>query len=218
MRNHGNGKQSETQYAFRGLWAQAGQGIRRGRAQAGAGEREGDHLPQQRGGDRHPQSVQQSTAGGGGQALKTGRIHGPASLQIIALLLCCALFLAGCGSRKRAAQTSVPSAPVATLPTTPAAAAQPELSFPADAPVLFTETGWASWYGPNYHQRKASNGEVFDMNSLSAAHRTLPLNSEAVCGGRHSGCSCRRLRHWRPCARSEEHTSELQSPDHLVCR
>ena len=35
----------------------------------------------------------------------------------------------------------------------------------------------ASWYGPPYHNRKAANGEVFDMNALSAAHRTLPLNS-----------------------------------------
>ena len=48
---------------------------------------------------------------------------------------------------------------------------------PADAPVLYMETGWASWYGPAYHQRKGSNGEVYDMNAMTAAHRTLPLNS-----------------------------------------
>jgi peptidoglycan lytic transglycosylase len=35
----------------------------------------------------------------------------------------------------------------------------------------------ASWYGPPYHNRRASNGEVFDMNALTAAHRTLPLGS-----------------------------------------
>jgi rare lipoprotein A len=41
------------------------------------------------------------------------------------------------------------------------------------------ETGIASWYGPPYHNRRGANGEVFDMNQLTAAHRTLPLNSVA---------------------------------------
>ncbi len=35
----------------------------------------------------------------------------------------------------------------------------------------------ASWYGLPFHGRKASNGEIFDMNQLVAAHRTLPFNS-----------------------------------------
>jgi len=35
----------------------------------------------------------------------------------------------------------------------------------------------ASWYGPPYHNRKGANGEIFDMNAMTAAHRTLPLNS-----------------------------------------
>ena len=42
---------------------------------------------------------------------------------------------------------------------------------------LFTETGTASWYGPPYHNHRASNGELYDMNAMTAAHRTLPLNS-----------------------------------------
>jgi len=42
---------------------------------------------------------------------------------------------------------------------------------------VYVETGMASWYGPPYHNRRASNGEVFDMNALTAAHRTLPLGS-----------------------------------------
>ena len=42
---------------------------------------------------------------------------------------------------------------------------------------IFTQTGMASWYGTVYHNRKAANGEIFDMNALTAAHRTLPLNS-----------------------------------------
>ena len=39
------------------------------------------------------------------------------------------------------------------------------------------ETGNASWYGAPYHNRRSSNGEVYDMHALTAAHRTLPLGS-----------------------------------------
>jgi len=56
-------------------------------------------------------------------------------------------------------------------------AAPPAISVPPDAVPLFTETGLASWYGPPYHNRQSSNGEIYDMNAMTAAHRTLPLNS-----------------------------------------
>ncbi|MGB0554678.1 MAG: septal ring lytic transglycosylase RlpA family protein [Alphaproteobacteria bacterium] len=41
----------------------------------------------------------------------------------------------------------------------------------------YAETGIASWYGPNFHRKKTANGEIFDMNGVSAAHRTLPMPS-----------------------------------------
>jgi len=41
----------------------------------------------------------------------------------------------------------------------------------------FIETGIASWYGPNFHGNKTANGEIFDMNKMTAAHRTLPFGS-----------------------------------------
>lgn len=41
----------------------------------------------------------------------------------------------------------------------------------------YDETGVASWYGPNFHGKPTANGEVFDQNLVSAAHRTLPLPS-----------------------------------------
>jgi rare lipoprotein A len=50
-------------------------------------------------------------------------------------------------------------------------------SIPEDTKPLSVETGKASWYGAPYHNRRTSNGEVYDMNSLTAAHRTLPLGS-----------------------------------------
>ncbi len=39
------------------------------------------------------------------------------------------------------------------------------------------EEGIASWYGPNFHGKLTANGEKYDMNGLTAAHRTLPFNS-----------------------------------------
>jgi rare lipoprotein A len=40
-----------------------------------------------------------------------------------------------------------------------------------------TESGIASWYGHPYHGRRAANGEVYDMEKLTAAHRTLPFST-----------------------------------------
>ena len=39
----------------------------------------------------------------------------------------------------------------------------------------YDETGMASWYGDQFHGRPTATGERFDMNALTAAHKTLPL-------------------------------------------
>lgn len=52
-----------------------------------------------------------------------------------------------------------------------------EPTLPAGAKAVSTETGLASWYGPPYHNRRASNGEVYNMHAMTAAHRTYPLGS-----------------------------------------
>lgn len=41
----------------------------------------------------------------------------------------------------------------------------------------YTETGIASWYGPKFHGKQTANGEIYNQNDLTAAHRTLPLPS-----------------------------------------
>lgn len=41
------------------------------------------------------------------------------------------------------------------------------------------QTGSASWYGAAFHGRKTANGEIYDMNHLTAAHKTMPLPSYA---------------------------------------
>ncbi|MBL0691761.1 MAG: septal ring lytic transglycosylase RlpA family protein [SAR324 cluster bacterium] len=48
-----------------------------------------------------------------------------------------------------------------------------EKSIAAYPPIF----GEASWYGPGFHGKKTANGETYNENSLTAAHRTLPLGS-----------------------------------------
>ncbi len=42
---------------------------------------------------------------------------------------------------------------------------------------MYCEEGLASWYGHPYHGRPTANGEIYDMNKMTAAHRTLPFNT-----------------------------------------
>jgi peptidoglycan lytic transglycosylase len=41
----------------------------------------------------------------------------------------------------------------------------------------FSETGLASWYGPEFHRKRTASGERFDMEALTAAHRNLPFDA-----------------------------------------
>jgi rare lipoprotein A len=41
----------------------------------------------------------------------------------------------------------------------------------------YDETGVASWYGPGFHSKTTANGETYDQNDLTAAHKTLPMPS-----------------------------------------
>lgn len=90
------------------------------------------------------------------------------------------ILLVGCGERKRVA-TRVPPPPPPitneTAATRPVAPASPKDETYAGRTPILVETGLASWYGPPYHNRKAATGEIYDMHQLTAAHKTLPLNS-----------------------------------------
>lgn len=44
----------------------------------------------------------------------------------------------------------------------------------------YEATGHASWYGPGFHGKKTASGSRFNRNALTAAHKTLPLNSKAM--------------------------------------
>lgn len=53
----------------------------------------------------------------------------------------------------------------------------------------YVEVGTASWYGPGFHGRVTANGEIYDQNALTAAHRTLQMPSVVKVTNLHNGRS-----------------------------
>ena len=51
---------------------------------------------------------------------------------------------------------------------------------PENSDVPMVESGLASWYGKPFHGRRTASGEVYDMNAMTAAHKTMPLPSYAL--------------------------------------
>ncbi|MBX9694326.1 MAG: septal ring lytic transglycosylase RlpA family protein [Cyanobacteria bacterium] len=63
-------------------------------------------------------------------------------------------------------------------------------SHPASAASSDCFTGPASWYGDDFHGRKTSAGDRYDMNAMTAAHRTLPFGTQLLVSNRKTGKSC----------------------------
>src|SRR5579863_8054760 len=82
-------------------------------------------------------------------------------------ILACAIVIGGCGRKK-----TVVAVPAPVMKTRPL----PEPASPAPE-VGTAERGLASWYGHPYHGRAAADGEIYDMETLVAAHRTLPFQT-----------------------------------------
>jgi rare lipoprotein A len=107
---------------------------------------------------------------------------------LLAALLAALLPAIGCGGKKTVALAEPPPptltsrAPAKPAPKAAPAPAKPSAAATAikvdpNAPAIWTEEGMTSWYGPNYHNKQAANGEIYDQNGMTAAHLTLPLNS-----------------------------------------
>ncbi len=61
--------------------------------------------------------------------------------------------------------------------------------YPLSDSLGFFQEGTASWYGRDFHGKRTSNGEVYDMNALTAAHKTLPFNTRVLVTHPESGKS-----------------------------
>ncbi len=70
-----------------------------------------------------------------------------------------------------------PGADVGVVRDRPPADTSPDAQFVATHAPIYSETGRASWYGPPYNRRRGANGQIYDQNAMTAAHRTLPMNS-----------------------------------------
>jgi rare lipoprotein A len=77
--------------------------------------------------------------------------------------LALAASLAACAAQRPTPQPTAVPTPIVNVPSPPASS--------------FTQQGVASWYGQSHHGRRTANGETFDMNALTAAHRTLPFGT-----------------------------------------
>jgi len=90
----------------------------------------------------------------------------------IMLMLCCLVFLASCATKKPPLASSSQSKTKAyERPYT----VNGTLYEPLANHEGFVQTGIASWYGKDFHGKRTSNGEKYDMNAMTAAHKTLPL-------------------------------------------
>jgi rare lipoprotein A len=69
------------------------------------------------------------------------------------------------------------NAPIAPVTANPGVTSAADLAFVAGHIPVWTETGIASWYGPPYNKRRGANGQIYDQDAMTAAHRTLPMNS-----------------------------------------
>ena len=49
--------------------------------------------------------------------------------------------------------------------------------YPTQVSINDSFSGVASWYGPNFHNKLTSNGEYYNMHAMTAAHKTLPMNT-----------------------------------------
>jgi rare lipoprotein A len=129
----------------------------------------------------------------------TQRVH-------IAVVCLAALFvLPGCGLLASAPEPAAPPTSAAPAPAPPKPVPPPvaqdarprverlnsgppnqayetkgERYQPESNDVPMVETGLASWYGKPFHGRRTASGEVYDMNAMTAAHKTMPLPSYAL--------------------------------------
>ena len=98
-------------------------------------------------------------------------------MKKILLFLMILFYITGCSSRYETYNSYVLSSPDKKSTQKPYVV-NGRVYYPLKKiPVGYIQKGIASWYGPNFHGQKTSNGEVYNMYAFTAAHKTLPMNT-----------------------------------------
>jgi rare lipoprotein A len=114
-------------------------------------------------------------------------------LRIVVLALLALLFFTGCAKKYevRYNNTDTKSKPSSSETTTKSSSSSSASNaskmkpydvfgktyYPSFVSIGEEFNGIASWYGPDFHGKKTANGENYDMNADTAAHKTLPMNT-----------------------------------------
>jgi rare lipoprotein A len=93
-------------------------------------------------------------------------------------ILTLGLLLAGCASSPRFATRSTPPTPRNEAPSDTSPPEETRPIHNTSGKILLTLEGVASYYADDFHGKQTSNGEVFDMNDFTAAHRTFPFGTK----------------------------------------
>jgi rare lipoprotein A len=98
--------------------------------------------------------------------------------SLLPIVLLAMIAISGCAKKHQQVSVAIPpsieAAPSANRPQPNSAE---KIFVPKNSKPIYVETGLASWYGPPYHNRNAADGQPFNMYQMTAAHKTLPLNS-----------------------------------------
>ncbi len=134
----------------------------------------------------NPSAVLPAVAGARADPNRTWQTR--AFVTVTALVM--ATLLSGCHHRTRVSRRSISPPVIASSPRShtgdvpfrhlpPVVVPQGPVNDNAIASgrLASTDVGFASWYGPPYANHPGANGEIYDQNAMTAAHRTLPMGT-----------------------------------------
>ncbi len=110
-----------------------------------------------------------------------------ATLSIVIFLSIVLFFAVGCSRRKIVVEHVKQKKPSITSEKKSSSPGKAKLGkpyyingimyYPKSQPENYTQKGLASWYGKDFHGKKTANGEIYNMYAMTAAHKTLPLQT-----------------------------------------
>mgnify|MGYP001047854175 CR=1 FL=1 len=105
------------------------------------------------------------------------KFHNKIGFSAFFLVFSLFFYLSGCG-HQHISPPSITKMPVRELPATQRPyEMNGHVYYPLPSAEGFVEEGYASWYGKKFHGRPTASGEPYNMYAITAAHRTLPMNT-----------------------------------------